>query len=188
MPTALLESAPPSLAIAGIHAIFRAPPDESQPLQHAREIVAEYPRPPRLEPARRRVRIVFAGQIILDTAAAWRVLETYHPPGYYLPIAAFAPGVLARTARTSFCEWKGSACYYSIRAGGRLATDAAWGYPDPSPDFLPIRDHVAVYAGAMDACFVDDERVTPQEGRFYGGWITSELVGPFKGGPGTRFW
>ena len=143
-------------------------------MQHARETVADYPRPPRLEPAHRRVRIVFAGQTVLDTNAAWRVLETYHPPGFYMPI--------------SFCEWKGTAHYCSITAGGRVAVDAAWGYPDPSPAFLPIRDHVAVYAGAMDACFVDDERVIPQEGGFYGGWITSELVGPFKGGPGTLFW
>ena len=157
-------------------------------MQHAQEIVAEYPRPPRLETARRRVRIVFAGETILDTAAAWRVLETHQPPGFYLPIAAFAPGVLAKSGRTSFCEWKGTARYCSIKAGGRVATDAAWGYPDPSPGFLPIRDHVAVYAGAMDACFVEDERVIPQEGGFYGGWITSELVGPFKGGPGTQSW
>lgn len=157
-------------------------------MQHAQEIVAEYPRPPRLEPARRRVRIIFAGQTILDTDAAWRVLETYHPPSFYLPMTAFTPGALIQAARTSFCEWKGSAHYYSIQAAGRLATDVAWGYSDPSPAFRPIRDHVAVYAGAMDACFVDDERVTPQEGGFYGGWITSELVGPFKGGPGTLFW
>lgn len=157
-------------------------------MQPAQEIVADYPRPPRLEASRRRVRIVFAGETILDTAAAWRVLETYHPPGFYLPVAAFVSGTLMRTARTSFCEWKGSAQYYSIKANGRVASDAAWGYPDPTPGFLPIRDHVAVYAGAMDACFVDEERVTPQDGGFYGGWITSELVGPFKGGPGTLFW
>lgn len=138
-------------------------------MQHAQEIVAEYPRPPRLEPARRRVRIVFAGQTIVDTDAAWRVLETYHPPGFYLPMAAFTQGALVQTARTSFCEWKGYANYYSIQAAGRIAADVAWGYPDPSPAFLAIRDHVAVYAGAMDACFVDDERVTPQEGGFYGG-------------------
>ena len=157
-------------------------------MQHAQEIVAEYPRPPRLEPARRQVRIVFADQVILDTDAAWRVLETYHPPSFYLPMTAFTPGALVQAARTSFCEWKGSAHYYSIHAAGRIATDVAWGYPNPSPAFLAIRDHVAVYAGAMDACYVDDERVTPQEGGFYGGWITSELVGPFKGGPGTMFW
>lgn len=157
-------------------------------MHHAQESVAGYPRPPRLEPARRRVQIVFAGRTILDTSAAWRVLETYHPPGFYLPANAFAPGTLVKSARTSFCEWKGSAHYYDIQAHGRVAADAAWGYPDPTPGFLSIRGHVAVYAGAMDACFVDEERVTPQEGGFYGGWITSELVGPFKGGPGTQFW
>ncbi len=157
-------------------------------MQRVQEVVAEYPRPPRLEPAHRRVRIVFAGQTIVDTDAAWRVLETFHPPGFYLPIAAFAPGALVATARSSFCEWKGSAWYYSVHSAGRTAADAAWGYPDPTPAFAAIRDHVAVYAGVMDACFVDEERVVPQEGGFYGGWITSELVGPFKGGPGTLFW
>ncbi len=157
-------------------------------MQHAQEIVADYPRPPRLEPAHRRVRIVFAGRTILDTGAAWRVLETFHAPSFYLPVAAFAPGTLVQTARTSVCEWKGPARYYSIHAGGRVAADVAWGYPNPTPAFLPIRDHVAVYAGAMDACFVGDERVVPQDGGFYGGWITPELVGPFKGGPGTLFW
>lgn len=157
-------------------------------MQRAQEIVAEYPRPPRLEPARRRVRIVFAGQVILDTDAAWRVLETFHPPSFYLPMAAFTPGALIPTARASMCEWKGAARYYDIQAAGRVAAHAAWGYPDPTPAFLAIRDHVAVYPAAMDACFVDNERVVPQEGGFYGGWITSELVGPFKGGPGTLFW
>ena len=157
-------------------------------MQRVQEVVAEYPRPPRLEPAHRRVRIVFAGQMIVDTDAAWRVLETFHPPGFYLPIAAFAPGALVPSARSSFCEWKGSARYFDVHAAGRVAKDAAWSYPSPTPAFAAIRDHVAVYAGAMDACFVDDERVVPQEGDFYGGWITSELVGPFKGGPGTLFW
>jgi uncharacterized protein (DUF427 family) len=157
-------------------------------LQRAQEIVAEYPRPPRLEPAHRRVRIVFAGETILDTDAAWRVLETFHPPSFYLPIAAFIPRALVPTARSSLCEWKGHARYYSVHAAGRVAADAAWGYPNPTPAFAAIRDHVAVYPGIMDACFVDNERVMPQEGGFYGGWITSELVGPFKGGPGTLFW
>ena len=157
-------------------------------MQHAQELVANYPRPPRLEPERRRVRVVFAGRTVCDTAAGWRVLETYHPPTFYLPIAAFTLGALTKGARTSFCEWKGTAHYYNVQAGGHVAVDAAWGYPDPSPGFLPIRDHVAVYASAMDACFVDGEHVTPQPGGFYGGWITSELVGPFKGEPGTRFW
>lgn len=152
------------------------------------ETVADYPRPPRLERDQRRIRVVLGGQTILDTTESWRVLETFHPPGFYLPMAAFAPGALVPSARSSFCEWKGHATYYSVHAAGRVAADAAWGYPDPTPAFLAIRDHVALYAGAMDACFVDEERVVPQEGGFYGGWITSELIGPFKGGPGTLFW
>ena len=152
------------------------------------EIVADYPRPPRLERDARRIRIVFAGQTILDTTAGWRVLETFHPPSFYLPMDAFTPGTLVPTQRTSLCEWKGRAAYYTVQAAGRAAPNAAWGYPDPDPAFAAIQDHVAVYPGAMDACFVDDERVVPQEGGFYGGWITSELIGPFKGAPGTLLW
>lgn len=152
------------------------------------ERVADYPRPPRLERDTRRVRVVLGGQTILDTDAAWRVLETTHPPTFYLPMDAFAPGALLRSKRSSFCEWKGQATYWTVQGGGRTVPDAAWGYDNPSPGFEPIRGHVALYAGPMDACTVDDERVTPQEGGFYGGWITSELVGPFKGGPGTMFW
>lgn len=157
-------------------------------MQRAQEIVAEYPRPPRLEPANRRVRIVFGGALILDTDAAWRVLETFHPPTYYLPVAAFAPGVLVPAGGGSVCEWKGAARYHDVRGGGRVAVRAAWGYPDPTPAFRPLLGHVAVYPGPMDACLVDEERVTPQPGGFYGGWITPELVGPFKGGPGTLHW
>ena len=158
------------------------------PMHRAPERVADYPRPPRLEQDTRRVRIVLGGQTILDTSAAWRVLETTHPPTFYLPMDAFTPGSLTRSDRGSFCEWKGHASYWTVQAGGRVERDAAWGYPDPSPAFLPIRGHVAVYAGRMDACFVGDEQVTPQEGGLYGGWITAELLGPFKGAPGTMFW
>lgn len=152
------------------------------------ERVADYPRPPRLEPAGQRIRIVFAGQSVADTDQAWRVLETFHPPTYYLPLAAFAPGALVPSARGSVCEWKGRAQYWSVMAGGRTAPDAAWGYPDPLPAFAALRDHVAVYAGPMNACWVGDARVEPQPGGFYGGWITPGLVGPFKGGPGTLHW
>ena len=156
--------------------------------QRTPEHVADYPRPPRLERDSRRVQVVLGGQTILDTTAAWRVLETTHPPSFYLPMDAFAPGSLVPSPRGSFCEWKGNANYWTVQGGGKVARDAAWGYPDPSPAFLPIRGHVALYAGSMDACFVGGEKVVPQEGGFYGGWITSELVGPFKGGPGTMFW
>lgn len=153
------------------------------------ERVADYPRPPRLERDTRRIRIVLGGQTIVDTTDGWRVLETTHPPSFYLPQTAFAPGTLvASPGRGSVCEWKGRATYWTLQAGGRVATDAGWSYPAPTPAFASIRDHVAVYAGAMDRCLVDDEPVTPQSGGFYGGWITAELVGPFKGGPGTAFW
>ncbi len=154
----------------------------------AAERVAEYPRPPRLERDQRRIRVVLGGVTLVDSRACWRVLETTHPPSFYIPVSAFPPGALSPSGHGSVCEWKGEAEYFSLSAGGVTARDAAWGYPDPTPAFLPIRGHVALYAGKMDACYVDDERVLPQEGGFYGGWITSELIGPFKGAPGTRFW
>jgi uncharacterized protein (DUF427 family) len=152
------------------------------------ERVADYPRPPRLERETRRVRIVLGGETIAETASAWRVLETFHPPTIYLPPEAFRPGVLRPAEGSSFCEWKGMARYWTLAAGGQVAARCGWSYPDPSPGFAPLRDHIAVYAGRMEACFLDEERVTPQPGGFYGGWITAELVGPFKGGPGTMGW
>jgi len=150
--------------------------------------VANFPRPPAIEREPRRIRILLGGQTIVDTNAAWRILETTHPPTYYLPATAFIPGALIPGRRTSFCEWKGTAQYFSVTAGGRTETDAAWYYADPSPAYAALRGHIAVYAGRMDACFIDDEQVTPQPGGFYGGWITSDLEGPFKGAPGTEFW
>ena len=152
-----------------------------------RESVWDYPRPPRLERVPQTVRIDFAGGTVATTEAAWRVLETSHPPVYYLPRTAFTCELLPRPGR-SFCEWKGMASYWSLRAAGRTAQDCAWSYPDPTAGFAAIADHLAVYPAAMDACFVGDEPVTPQPGGFYGGWITRNLVGPFKGGPGTAGW
>ncbi len=152
------------------------------------ERVADYPRPPRLERDHRRIRVVLGGQTIVDTHDTWRVLETTHPPSFYIPMTAFPPGALLPSEKGSVCEWKGAAEYFSVQGGGVTARNAAWGYPNPTPAFQPIQDHVALYAGAMEACFVDDERVVPQEGGFYGGWITAELIGPFKGAPGTMFW
>jgi uncharacterized protein (DUF427 family) len=134
------------------------------------------------------IRIEFGGMEIAKTGDAWRVLETSHPPVYYLPPEAFVPGALVPAPGGSFCEWKGRARYWSIRAGGQVAELAAWSYPDPTPDFVPIQDYLAVYAGKMDACFVGGEKVTPQPGGFYGGWITSDLKGPFKGVPGSAGW
>ena len=151
--------------------------------------VADFPRPPALEPVRRRIRIVLGGETIADAALSWRVLETFHPPTYYLPEDGFVAGALiAAPGRRSFCEWKGVAQYFTLRGGGREVPNAAWGYPTPSPRFAALAGHVAVYAGPMDACFIDDEQVRPQPGGFYGGWITDDLVGPFKGAPGTALW
>ena len=152
------------------------------------QAVSDYPRPPRIEPEYRKIRIILAGMMIAETTAALRVLETFHPPGYYLPPSAFAPGVLIPSPRSSFCEWKGPAIYWTISANNQHAQDAAWSYPNPLPGFEAITDHIAVYAGKMDACFVGDEQAKSQPGPFYGGWITKDLIGPFKGEPGTMGW
>jgi uncharacterized protein (DUF427 family) len=156
--------------------------------QRPTERVAAYPRPPRLERSDRLVRIQLGGETIAETNEAFRVLETFHPPSWYLPPEAFRPGVLRPAPGGSFCEWKGRARYWTLAAGGVVAEAAGWSYPDPTPAFADLQDHVAVYAGRMEACFVDGERVVPQPGGFYGGWITTELAGPFKGGPGTLGW
>jgi uncharacterized protein (DUF427 family) len=152
------------------------------------ENVWDYPRPPALEPVALPVRVEFAGRTVAETTAAWRVLEISHLPVYYLPRAAFTGCVLEPAPGGSFCEWKGAARYWTIRARDRVAERAAWSYPDPAPRYAAIRDHLAVYAGAVDQCFVGGEAVTPQPGGFYGGWITRDLQGPFKGGPGTLGW
>lgn len=152
------------------------------------ESVWAYPRPPRLERVADRIRVVFAGQVLVDTAAAWRVLETSHPPTYYLPPGDFRAGTLVPAGGGSICEWKGPARYFDVVTGERTAPRAAWTYPRPLPPFEPIADHVALYAAAMDSCTVRGEVATPQPGGFYGGWVTSKVVGPFKGGPGTSGW
>jgi uncharacterized protein (DUF427 family) len=152
------------------------------------ESVWDYPRPPRLEPVADRVRIVFAGETLVDTNAAYRVLETSHPPTYYIPPGDVREGVLEPSGRTSICEWKGQAFYFNVVLGRARVDHAAWSYPAPTPTFMSLRDHLSFYAHQMDACYVGEERVQPQAGDFYGGWITSKIVGPFKGAPGTRFW
>lgn len=152
------------------------------------ESVWDYPRPPRLEPVSGRVTIRLGGQLIADTMDAVRVLETSHPPVYYLPIADFAPGALVDADGSSFCEFKGRARYLDVRGGGAERPAAAWNYPAPTPGFAPLVDRVAVYAAPMDECTVNGEVVTPQPGGFYGGWVTRSVVGPFKGVPGSMGW
>lgn len=148
----------------------------------------DYPRPPRVEQVRERVTIRLGGELIADTVNAVRVLETSHPPVFYLPIADFAEGALATASGSSFCEFKGAARYLDVRGGGLVAAGAAWNYPNPTPGFDMLADRVAVYAGPMDECMVGDEVVVPQPGGFYGGWVTSSVVGPFKGVPGSMGW
>ena len=163
----------------------RPVPDRAGPGQ---ESVWDYPRPPRLEPTRALVEVVLGGVRVASTRAAYRVLETSHPPTYYLPADAFAPGTLRPAEGSSFCEWKGRANYLDVLGGTTVAPRAAWTYPEPTPPFEAIAGHVAVYPAAMDRCTVDGETVVPQPGGFYGGWVTSAVVGPFKGGPGTHGW
>ena len=148
----------------------------------------DYPRPPRLEPVAARLRVEFAGVTVADTSGAFRVLETSHPPNYYLPPGDIREGCLVRTSQGSFCEWKGTAHYYDVVVGDAVAPSAAWGYDRPNPAFAAIAGYVAFYAAPMDRCLVGDEVVEPQPGGFYGGWITAGIVGPFKGGPGTQGW
>jgi uncharacterized protein (DUF427 family) len=153
------------------------------------ESVWDYPRPPRVEPSERRIRVVLGGEAIVDTRRSWRVLETSHPPVFYVALEDVRAGALQPAGgRTTFCEWKGAAAYYDAVAGGARAERAAWTYRDPLPGFEAIRDAVAFYPGRVEACFVDDEQVEPQPGDFYGGWITSEIEGPFKGSPGSAGW
>ena len=152
------------------------------------ESVWDYPRPPRLEPVANRIRIEVAGVTIADTTAGFRVLETSHPPNYYLPPSDILEGCLVRNGNSSFCEWKGTAHYFDVKVKETLLPNAAWGYDHPTKEFTAIAGFVAFYAAPMDRCLIDDEQVTPQPGGFYGGWITANLVGPFKGAPGTQGW
>ena len=163
----------------GLNRIDPAPGQES---------VWDYPRPPRVEPSSERIVVTLGGRVIADTTDSVRVLETSHPPVYYLPRAAFVDGSLVVAAGSSFCEFKGAAKYLSVVSPDATAERAAWYYPSPTKGFEALADKVAVYPSAMDSCVVAGETVQAQEGDFYGGWITSRVVGPFKGGAGTTGW
>lgn len=152
------------------------------------ESVWDYPRPPRLEDSPKHIQVIFNGTLIADTRRAKRVLETSHPPVYYIPPEDIKMEHLASTGRTTWCEWKGKAAYYTIGVGDKQVENAAWYYPRPEPSFESLKGYVAFYPSLMDACYVDGERVQAQAGDFYGGWLTRDIVGPFKGEPGTRWW
>ncbi|MEB3831021.1 DUF427 domain-containing protein [Phormidium sp. CCY1219] len=152
------------------------------------ESVWDYPRPPRLEECSKHIQVIFNGETIADTHRAQRVLETSHPPVYYIPTEDIKMEYISKNDRRSFCEWKGVANYYSVTVGDKSVENGAWSYPVPTSKFSPIKNSLGFYANQMDACYVDGEQVDAQAGDFYGGWITKEIVGPFKGSSGTMGW
>ena len=154
----------------------------------ARENVQHYPRPPALEPVDSRISVMLAGVGIAATVRGFRVLETHHAPTYYFPPEDVAPGALRPSAGRTLCEWKGVARYFDVIAGPRAELRAAWSYPNPPPDFAAIAGFIAFYPGQMEACVVGDVRVRAQPGDFYGGWVTPNLDGIVKGGPGPAGW
>ncbi len=157
-------------------------------LKKGQEWVWDYPRPPRLELFKGNIEIMFSGEHIVTADEAWRVLETSHPPVYYISPEYIMMRYLRVSGHVSYCEWKGSAHYFDIIAGNKKISNAAWTYPNPTPEFTAIRNQIAFYAHQMDVCRINNEVVQPQPGKFYGGWITSGIVGPFKGGPGSMGW
>ena len=159
-----------------------------EPHSAGEESVWDYPRPPRLEPSPKHLEVYFAGEKIADTHRAVRILETSHPPVFYIPPEDIRMEFLTQTAQKSFCEFKGGAVYWTLNVKGQAAENAAWSYPNPSRGFEALKDYLAFYPSRVDACFVDGERVQAQAGDFYGGWITADIKGPFKGGAGTWGW
>ncbi len=152
------------------------------------ESVWDYPRPPRVENTTKHIKVIFNNLIIADTRNAKRVLEKSSPPVYYIPLNDIKTEYFVKTDKHTVCEWKGLASYYAIVVGDKRAENAAWFYPDPTQGYTSIKNCVAFYPQKMDACYVEGELVKPQSGSFYGGWITDDIVGPFKGEPGTEGW
>lgn len=148
----------------------------------------DYPRPPRVEPVTSHIEVVHNGVTIVSTNRSVRVLETSHPPTYYLPIADFLDGVLIPVQGNTFCEFKGQASYFDLVVDGERIARAAWTYENPAAGYESLKGTVALYANRVDRCQVGEDVVMPQEGDFYGGWITSNIDGPFKGAPGTAGW
>ena len=155
----------------------------------AEESVWDYPRPPAVVPCERRVLIRHGDVVVADSTRALRVLETASPPTIYVPADDVRTDLLEEASgKHSVCEWKGRASYFDLGGDAGSARHAAWTYPEPREPYAALRDHFAFYAGRVDACFLDDEQVAPQGGDFYGGWVTAEIVGPYKGEPGTEGW
>jgi uncharacterized protein (DUF427 family) len=152
------------------------------------ESVWNFPRPAVAEKTLAHLKIIHCGLTIAETRRGVRTLETSHPPSYYFPREDVVMALLSQSANRSVCEWKGDAAYFDISVKGEILRDIAWTYQQPTEHFVILRDHIAFYAAPFDGCYVDGERVVPQPGGFYGGWVTSKFAGPFKGIPGSRFW
>ena len=169
----------------GVRQPHRPEPD---PVGLGQESVWDYPRPAIAEPTARHIRITHQGVVLADTRAAWRTLETSHPPAYYIPQTNIAMAHLRPSPARSICEWKGQAVYWDVVIGNETIAAAGWSYPTPKLAFTGIKDHIAFYALQFDQVLIDGAQITPQPGGFYGGWVTSREAGPFKGIPGSRFW
>jgi uncharacterized protein (DUF427 family) len=165
--------------------MIRPQPD---PVKPGQESVWDYPRPAVAEPTTAHIVIEHGGRTIADTRSAIRVLETSHPPNYYIPPTDIAAGVLRRAGGSSFCEWKGAAKYWDVVVDNDVLEQVGWSYPNPTPAFAALANYIAFYVAPFDCCLVDGEEARPQPGEFYGGWVTSKVAGPFKGIPGSRFW
>ncbi len=152
------------------------------------ESVWDYPRPPRLERVEWRVRVIHGGVTVVDAPHALRVLETSQPPAYYVSAEFIDLEVMVASALRTVCEWKGVAEYADLVVGDAIVREAAWTYPRPTTAFAALANHWAFYAQKADQCFIDDEQVISNEGSFYGGWVTVNVTGPFKGAPGTSHW
>ncbi len=152
------------------------------------ESIWDYPRPPKVELFTKKIKVEFAGKVIAETTKSYKVMETSSPPCYYIPQEDIQMDFLFKSAYKTLCEWKGSARYWSINVDGNISKNAGWSYPVPWEGFEQIKDHIAFFAGRVDGCYIEDEKVVPQAGDFYGGWITSNIVGPFKGDSGTEHW
>ena len=164
------------------------PRPQPDPVGPDQESVWDYPRPPRVEHRTEQVEVVFAGETVAVTVSSYRVLETSHPPVYYLPPDNVIPGCLRPSGRTSVCEFKGTAMFLTLTHKKQISVDAAWTYLTPSPGYEMLAGYVGFYPAKVEMCVVGLEPADPQPGGFYGGWITSGIVGPFKGGPGTEGW
>jgi uncharacterized protein (DUF427 family) len=161
--------------------------DHEQPTTSA-ECVWDYPRPPIVVPSTAHVRVVHRGVVVAQSNEVLRVLETSQPPTYYIPRYDVRQDLIVPSRSASLCEWKGIGTYWSLRIDGHVDLDVAWGYQHPMPDYRQIAGYLAFYAQKVDECWVDDEQVEPNQGSFYGGWVTSTIEGPFKGAPGTDRW